>query len=283
MFSTSDKINNLSLSYPLYNRDDPRSKIAPGKLKFTVRLADDKVKERDLYFTPDQSFDDEMSAQHACALLALFHFEPTRPHERKLPEPYRTMWLSLSGAPVSSKDSEKSEKSEEFKCEKCGKSYKKEFALETHIKREHPIDKNAVLIAGSPEEVGVSSKMTVENSTTSKKEEEGFDLFSKIKDEEETKLNNSKEPIVLSSVKKFASVAEKRLADEEHNKERLAKQKRREMLELANKPITVIMSEQNRILIEGKYIIKYICPIVCCIYFVILNSYFIYRSYTFLF
>ena len=81
-----------------YFRSHPSGKTAPGKVKMTARMPDDKVKERDLYFTPEQSFDDETTAKHACALLALFHFEPLRPHERRLPEPYRTMWMSLNGA-----------------------------------------------------------------------------------------------------------------------------------------------------------------------------------------
>ena len=61
-----------------------------GRHRARVVLADPKRpgSERDMLFAPDQSFPDEMGARHAAALLALLHVDRTRPHERKLPEPY---------------------------------------------------------------------------------------------------------------------------------------------------------------------------------------------------
>ena len=69
----------------------------PGRFCLTVRLPDAKNKDKDLYFNPEQSFKSKVEAEHAACLLALFHFEPTRPHEKRLPEPFKSMWLSLCG------------------------------------------------------------------------------------------------------------------------------------------------------------------------------------------
>ena len=67
-----------------------------GKFRFRVVLPDPKkVRERDLVFTPSQTFSSKVEAEHMVALLALHHFDATRPHERRLPEPYRTAWISL--------------------------------------------------------------------------------------------------------------------------------------------------------------------------------------------
>ncbi|ETV88296.1 hypothetical protein, variant 1 [Aphanomyces astaci] len=65
---------------------------------FRVRcvLSDAKSKDKDLIFCPTQSVDTTLDdAKHCAALLALLHLEPSRPHERKLPDPYREMWLVL--------------------------------------------------------------------------------------------------------------------------------------------------------------------------------------------
>ncbi|ETW01339.1 hypothetical protein H310_06897 [Aphanomyces invadans] len=65
---------------------------------FRVRcvLPDAKTKDKDLIFCPAQSVDTTLDdAKHCAALLALLYLEPTRPHERKLPDPYRDMWLVL--------------------------------------------------------------------------------------------------------------------------------------------------------------------------------------------
>lgn len=43
--------------------------------------------------------DSKLGAEHDAALVSLRLYEPTMPHERKLPEPYKTRWLELLDGP----------------------------------------------------------------------------------------------------------------------------------------------------------------------------------------
>jgi hypothetical protein len=73
--------------------------------RFRVTLPDPKTpgSDKDLEFFPDQYFQTANDAKHAVALLPLLHFCRERPLERKLPDPFREMWLALlSSAPVPS-------------------------------------------------------------------------------------------------------------------------------------------------------------------------------------
>jgi hypothetical protein len=75
--------------------------------RFRVTLPDAKMpgSDKDLEFFPDQYFPTANDAKHAVALLPLLHFCRERPLERKLPDPFREMWLALlassAAAPVS--------------------------------------------------------------------------------------------------------------------------------------------------------------------------------------
>lgn len=70
---------------------------APGNAGYRSRcvLPDRKKKEKDLKFCPVQDFNSLDEAKHCAALLALHYVEPTRPLERKLPDPFRQVWLDL--------------------------------------------------------------------------------------------------------------------------------------------------------------------------------------------
>jgi ATP-dependent RNA helicase DHX57 len=70
----------------------------PGNFKFRVIIQDAKVTKRggehDFIFIPAGEVSNEEQAREESALLALLHFTPTLPHERTLPEPYKTTWLN---------------------------------------------------------------------------------------------------------------------------------------------------------------------------------------------
>ena len=51
--------------------------------------------DKDLVFLPQQYFATPTDAKNAAALLALYRFHKDRPLERKMPDPYRAMWLAL--------------------------------------------------------------------------------------------------------------------------------------------------------------------------------------------
>ena len=55
-------------------------------------------KDKDLAFKGSPQ-DSKLGAEHDAALVTLRLYEPTMPHERKLPEPYRTRWPELLDGP----------------------------------------------------------------------------------------------------------------------------------------------------------------------------------------
>jgi len=69
-----------------------------GKKRFRVVLQDAKKPgtDKDLIFTPKESFPDTQDAKHCAALLALLSLQGTLPLEMKLPEPYRALWLAAT-------------------------------------------------------------------------------------------------------------------------------------------------------------------------------------------
>ena len=84
---------------PFWSRANgkPAQPGGSGNLRAWLTLPDPKKPEKSLKFLTEQGFSTMLEAQHAVSLLALKHLGDTIPHERKLPEPYRTMWLQLVG------------------------------------------------------------------------------------------------------------------------------------------------------------------------------------------
>jgi ATP-dependent RNA helicase DHX57 len=80
-----------------------------NKFKYRVIVQDAKASKRggehDLIFIPKVAVENEEQAKEEAALLALLSLNPTIPHERKLPEPYKTTWLNAISA-TKSKDSQ---------------------------------------------------------------------------------------------------------------------------------------------------------------------------------
>jgi len=74
--------------------DAKRSTDSSSSLyKYRVILPDPKKNaEKDLFFVPAHGVANPEQAKEEAALLALLHLTPDLPHERKLPEPYKTTW-----------------------------------------------------------------------------------------------------------------------------------------------------------------------------------------------
>jgi hypothetical protein len=66
-----------------------------GSFRMKVKIPDLKNHRKDLVFLPNVSCNSDKMARDYAALLALYHFQPTLPLERKFPEPYRTTWLDM--------------------------------------------------------------------------------------------------------------------------------------------------------------------------------------------
>ncbi|KAG7397023.1 ATPdependent RNA helicase [Phytophthora boehmeriae] len=82
----------------------------PAKFRMRCVLPDVKDNSKDLSFCPAEEFESMDEAKHCAALLALKHVEPLRPFERKLPDPYRDLWLAL-GEPKNAPEEKKGKKS----------------------------------------------------------------------------------------------------------------------------------------------------------------------------
>jgi hypothetical protein len=79
-------------------RPKPTYSKASGKnFRMQCTFPDAKKVERNLEFVPKESFETMTLAKENAALLALFHVTPTISYHTKLPEPYKTIWLSLQG------------------------------------------------------------------------------------------------------------------------------------------------------------------------------------------
>lgn len=79
---------------PCYNMASPST---AGMFRSTVMLPDSKNYLKTLKFATRECWPYKIHSEHYSALLALHHLEPTRPHEKILPEPFRTAWLVLIG------------------------------------------------------------------------------------------------------------------------------------------------------------------------------------------
>ena len=64
-----------------------------GKFQYQLTIPAANNKQDDLRFLPATAVPNDEQAREEAALLALLHFTPALPHERKFPEPYRTTWL----------------------------------------------------------------------------------------------------------------------------------------------------------------------------------------------
>lgn len=76
-------------------------------------------------FVSTESFSDAILAKNCTCLLALHHLQPTLPLHQKMPEPYASMWLNLTGQDASS--SKKAAQVIQIKCPLCDKTFEKEM------------------------------------------------------------------------------------------------------------------------------------------------------------
>ncbi|KAK8805503.1 hypothetical protein WA158_002159 [Blastocystis sp. Blastoise] len=124
---------------PIYCKDQ----AAHGKYKFKLILPDMKNHDKDLVYKVEESYDDETEAKHYVCLLAMYTLEPKTPYERLLPEPYKTTWINMTssnskGSSINNDKETKNDKKPSLLCSFCNKSFDKQFALDMHIKKEHP-------------------------------------------------------------------------------------------------------------------------------------------------
>ena len=251
----------------------------PERFLFRVVLRDPKgVREKDIVVCPTKDFGDRIEAEHAAALLALHLVDGERQHEKKLPEPYRTAWLQLTGRLEEASAAEEAAagaaapSTEGLTCEHCGKSFKKEHGLKQHVKREHPAPpKPPPDEAGAEEggdEVGeggdgsaAGGQVAAEAGASAA--DPGFDLFgagegdalatdlAEVSGAVEQLKDKASGLSGLAMRGKFATQHERRMArnKREARERKFARQKEAERA--SNPHPTVFMTEANRIFVEG--------------------------------
>jgi hypothetical protein len=82
-----------------------------GHYKYRVIVKDPKNDEKDLFFVPSTAVPNEEQAKEEACLLALLHLTPELPHERKLPDPYKSTWLNALAAQKKQQSKSETEKS----------------------------------------------------------------------------------------------------------------------------------------------------------------------------
>ncbi|KAL7690424.1 putative RWD domain, RNA helicase HrpA, Helicase superfamily, ATP-binding protein [Plasmopara halstedii] len=182
--------------------------------KFRMRcvLPDAKDSSKDLNFRPEQEFDTQDDAKHCAALLALKHVEPLQPYERKLPDPYRDLWLALSS--------------------------------QTTLKENGNAKGAAIAVKREEQPVRLEKKMTTVDS-------EDVDLWGEATEEKKLAKKANDKKIILTMDRKFASYKEFETAKQAQTQEKNRKQRSRENRERANMPKQVMMSAQCREMIEN--------------------------------
>jgi len=185
--------------------------------------------EKDIVLCTAESFETQVESEHAAALLGLKHVDGERQHEKRLPEPYRTAWLLLTGR----KEGKLAPSKEtfDFICEFCQKGFKKEHGLTIHVKREHAVE--------------VAAKLELDTS----EDEDHFDLFP-VEDRKPVPITEPRTEFSVSSVGKFATKHEKRLHHEAKGELYRNAAKKREAHKQSNLYAAVMMSEQNRVFVE---------------------------------
>jgi ATP-dependent RNA helicase DHX57 len=79
---------------PKFKNIEPKSNM----FKYRCIVPDAKESDKDLFFVPSNSVANSEQAKEEAALLALLDMTPKLPHERTLPEPYKTTWLNAVAA-----------------------------------------------------------------------------------------------------------------------------------------------------------------------------------------
>ncbi|GLD97023.1 hypothetical protein PINS_up005706 [Pythium insidiosum] len=205
-------------------------------------LPDDKSSAKDLVFCPEQSFETVEEAKHCAALLALQHLDPRQPLERKLPDPFRDLWLALTKDAVNTATTSATAGANDSK--KTGgrgaKGKQREGSAAQAASKKAAASTSASAAAAEAEA-----------------DANGMDLWGAAgptdadsEDDDDQAGGKSTLPTELTSDRKFASRAEYEKFQLERAKRRNERQRSRENRERANPIKTVFMSAACREMIE---------------------------------
>ena len=210
-------------------------------------------KERSLRFTPDQSFNTVLAAEHSAALLALQGIDASIPHEKKLPEPFRQMWCDLVGrsgkieVKLTVKEQKKLKKAAKLAEARAAKLAKLSGDTVTTAANEHGVHSETKSNT-SGKNSSSSSVPAAPSSSKSSKSFKSPPLSAAIQKPKATQQKAQrgapKQPISLTSTQRYQSVHERNQVRLQQNAKRSAVRRERENRQSKN--ASVVMSDANR-------------------------------------
>ncbi len=231
-------------------RPRPQYQTRPAKPasqhRVSVYLLDKKNKERSLRATPDQSFHTVLAAQHAAALMMLQSIDASIPHERKLPEPFRTMWLELVGR-AGTKEVKMSKK--ELKKAKAAAKRAAEAAKKAAVR-------NGMSAPADGANIEFSDSMSSTSTAPTRKvkpiaaDPAPAAPSAPVSHSSDRGRGAPKEAVSLTTTQKYASHYERRQAYEAKDAARAAKRRTKERKKRDNPDAAVVMSEANRMYVQ---------------------------------
>lgn len=217
-----------------------------------VILPDSKNKEKDLVFSSTDSFPDGVLAKNCTCLLALHHLQPTLPLHQKLPEPYSSMWLKLTGSSSSPKAVEETP---QFVCSICNRSFEKEMgllflyiimnSLKVHMKKDHNGKKTVSEQPVPTQPTQPTQPVPPSPPPSQPSESKPTRVIADHRNDDELK------DLSLESKSHFTSKYDRMMAEEKKRVKQSQYEKRKEIDRQLKRPPTVFLSEANQSFIQA--------------------------------
>ena len=232
-------------------------------------------------FVSTDSFPDAVLARNCSCLLALYHLQPKLPLHQKLPEPYSSMWLKLTGMEV--KAAKAVEETPSFACPFCDRVFEKEMgffccgfvmsSLKVHVKKDHKGEKlpetspsDAAEDLSAPTTPAESTEKSSSPSASTKSGTAPVSTKTTIAPPSSTKStitpSSSTTPgrrpvsdhrdseelrsLSLESRSRFTSKYEQMMEEEKRRVARAQRENQRALREQLSKPPPVLLSEANQ-------------------------------------
>ena len=169
------------------------------KFKYRCIVPDTKDAEKDMFFVPSQPVANEEQAKEEAALLALLHLTPSLPHERILPEPYRTTWLNaIQAQKRNAKKEADNDNNKLSKSKKQNKSFDEDD--NNDIKNKPPTGSSNKNGAAASSSTLISGSSYVSNVDKRKqKEAKRQQRNARIRKHEAIRMANRNHPVFLSA------------------------------------------------------------------------------------
>jgi ATP-dependent RNA helicase DHX57 len=183
------------------------------KFKFRVIVPDPKNdQDKDLILVPKVAVENEEQAKEEAALLALLQLTPNLPHERKLPEPYKTTWLNT----IPAQNQRQRQQKEQQKCSnnndsnnniniEKGNANHETTTLSNHGNKSSSTAAAAAVVVTATSAATASRSLSLSNTFSSAADRRKFaeqlrqDRNARIRKHEALRMANRDTPVFLSA------------------------------------------------------------------------------------